>query len=76
MDVFGYIGLALGLLAIAKKQMFAFRLWHIASSTSYIIYGILLSAYPIIVSGLLFICIHLYNLNKSINQEKAAKNEH
>lgn len=69
-DVYGYIGLGFGLFAITKKNMLSFRLWHIVSSISYMIYGILLFAPPIVIAGLLFVTIHLYNLHRMTKKEK------
>ena len=61
-DLFGYLAVFTGLYAVSKKRMFPFRIWHIISCLCYIIYGILNPAYPILVSGTLFIIIHLYNI--------------
>ena len=53
-DIVGYLALGLGLFAISKKNMITFRLWHIASAVCYILFGLLLSAIPIITGGVLF----------------------
>ncbi|WP_348737381.1 YgjV family protein [Tenacibaculum sp. 190524A02b] len=58
-----------GLYAVSKKKMLSFRIWHIVSCVCYIIYGIFSKAYPIFVSGLLFICIHIYQLIKLTKTE-------
>lgn len=63
-DVIGYLAVALGLFAVTKKSILFFRLWHVMSCLCYIVYVVLNPAYPILVSGMLFIVIHLYHLNK------------
>ncbi|WP_196888289.1 YgjV family protein [Aureivirga sp. CE67] len=63
-DSFAYLAIATGLYAISKKKMLSFRLWHIASCVSYIIYGILKPATPILISGILFSAIHLFQIYK------------
>ncbi|WP_196894738.1 YgjV family protein [Aureivirga marina] len=63
-DSFAYLAIATGLYAISKKKMLSFRLWHIVSCISYIIYGILKPAIPLIISGLLFSVIHLFQIYK------------
>lgn len=67
-DIFGYLAIAVGLFAISRKSLFSLRLWHLISSILYLIYGLFTLAYPVIVSGVLFIFIHLYNLNKIVKQ--------
>ncbi|TRX59366.1 hypothetical protein FNH22_09360 [Fulvivirga sp. M361] len=63
-DIFGYLAVGIGLFAVTKKSLLSFRLWHVVSCLCYMVYGILNPAYPILVSGALFIVIHLYRLNK------------
>lgn len=68
-DIIGYLALGVGLFAISKKEIFSLRLWHLTSSVLYLTYGIFLQAYPVITSGILFIFIHLYNLNKLLSEK-------
>lgn len=63
-EILGYIAIATGFFAITKKEMGAFRLWHLISSFFYIIYGIFLNSSPLIIAGVVFCIIHLYHLNK------------
>jgi len=63
-DILGYLAVTTGLYAVTKKRMLPFRIWHIISCLLYIGYGLLNPAYPILVSGLLYIVIHLYSLRK------------
>ena len=66
-DAIGYLAVITGLYAVTKKQMLPFRIWHIISCLLYMLYGIFNPAYPVLVSGSLFIVIHAYSLRKSKN---------
>lgn len=63
-EALGYLAIATGFFAITKKDMGAFRLWHLISSFLYIIYGYLLQSSPLIIAGIIFCIIHLYHLRK------------
>lgn len=63
-EILGYIAIATGFFAIAKKEMGAFRLWHLVSSFFYIIYGLFLESSPLVIAGIVFCVIHLYHLRK------------
>ncbi|WP_273274520.1 YgjV family protein [Maribacter polysiphoniae] len=63
-ELLGYIAIATGFFAITKKEMGAFRLWHLISSFFYIIYGVFLESTPLIIAGVVFCIIHVYHLNK------------
>lgn len=72
-DAFGYLAVLTGLYAVSKKRMFPFRIWHIISCLCYIIYGVLNPAYPILVSGTLFIAIHLYKIKSYTNRNQFSR---
>lgn len=63
-EILGYLAIAAGFFAITKKEMGAFRLWHLISSFLYIIYGYFLQSIPLIISGIIFCIIHLFHLRK------------
>lgn len=63
-EILGYLAIATGFFAITKKEMGAFRLWHLISSFFYIIYGFLLQSSPLIIAGIIFCIIHLYHIRK------------
>lgn len=63
-EILGYIAIGTGFFAITKKEMGAFRLWHLVSSFFYIIYGLFLQSNPLIIAGIIFCIIHLYYLRK------------
>ena len=63
-EVLGYLAIATGFFAITKKEMGAFRVWHLISSVFYIVYGILLKSSPLIIAGIIFSIIHIYHIRK------------
>ncbi|MFT4802242.1 MAG: hypothetical protein ACI93N_002019 [Flavobacteriaceae bacterium] len=63
-EILGYVAIATGFFAITKKEMGAFRLWHLVSSFFYIIYGLFLKSSPLIIAGIVFCIIHMYHLRK------------
>ncbi|WP_422860679.1 YgjV family protein [Flagellimonas sp. S174] len=73
-DAIGYIAVITGLYAVTKKQMLPFRIWHIISCLLYMAYGFFNPAYPVLVSGSLFIVIHVYSLRKSKSSKKHSRN--
>ncbi|MBD0777641.1 YgjV family protein [Maribacter sp. ANRC-HE7] len=63
-ELLGYIAITAGFLALTKKEMGAFRLWHLISSFFYIIYGVFLESMPLIIASIVFCIIHVYHLKK------------
>lgn len=72
-DAVGYIAVIAGLYAVTKKQMLPFRIWHIISCLLYMVYGFFNPAYPVFISGLLFIVIHVYSLRKSNSSKSTCR---
>lgn len=73
-EILGYVAIATGFFAITKKEMGAFRLWHLVSSFFYIIYGFFLNSSPLIIAGLVFCIIHIYHLRK-LRKDKNKKKQ-
>ncbi|WP_339707804.1 YgjV family protein [uncultured Kriegella sp.] len=73
-EILGYIAIATGFYAITKKEMGAFRLWHLVSSFFYIIYGVFLESSPLIIAGIVFCVIHVFHLKK-LNMKKNQMNK-
>ncbi len=63
-EILGYLAIGTGFFAITKKEMGAFRLWHMISSFLYIFYGFLLQSIPLVIAGAIFCVIHFYHLRK------------
>ncbi len=63
-EIIGYIAIGTGFFAISKNDMTTFRIWHLISSFFYIIYGLFLNSYPLVIAGAVFCIIHAFHLNK------------
>ena len=63
-DIIGYVALALSLLAISMKTMLVLRYIHAAAAATYILYGLLIDAIPLMLGGSLFMVIHLIHITK------------
>ena len=63
-DLVGYIGLGLNLYSMYTRGEYKLRLFSIIANAIYIIYGILLSAMPIVIGCTIAIILHVYRLKK------------
>jgi len=63
-DYFGYFSSAVIVIAFMVNDIFWLRVFNIIGCSLFIIYGFLLTAYPVIVLNLLVISINLYKLYK------------
>lgn len=63
-EILGYTAIVTGFFAITKKDMGAFRFWHLVSSFFYNFYGLFLESSLLIVAGIIFCIIHIYHLRK------------
>lgn len=73
-EIIGYLAIGTGFFAISKNDMTTFRVWHLISSFFYIIYGLFLNSYPLVIAGAVFCVIHVYHLRK-IRQAKNSINK-
>ncbi|WP_258103598.1 hypothetical protein [Marinoscillum sp. MHG1-6] len=69
-EIIGYIALGLGLLAISMKEMMILRIFHALSALAYLIYGATIGAHPVMLAGVLFICIHGYHIFQLIKKRQ------
>ena len=72
-DIIGYLALSISLFAISRRKMKSLRWWHLAASIIYVIYGFIISAYPVAFGALLFASIHIFNLIKIYKPFKREK---
>ena len=63
-EIFGYMAMTVVIASILMKDMAKLRLLGILSSAMFIIYGLVLSAYPIVLMNVLVIAINTYRLLK------------
>ena len=63
-ELIGYLGSALIVASLSMKSILRLRLLGLAGATVFTIYGVLISAYPIVITNLVIVGIHLYFLRK------------
>ncbi|WP_196889326.1 hypothetical protein [Aureivirga sp. CE67] len=63
-EIIGFLALIISVIAVSMTNIVRYRIIHLASSIVYVLYGFMISAFPIIIGALLFMTIHLYHLWK------------
>lgn len=63
-DIIGYSALAINLYSMSVKGEYKLRLISAIANFIYIIYGILISAFPIIIGCSIAVLLHTYGLNR------------
>ena len=71
-DIIGYLALTLSLLAISMKTMLILRYIHAAAAATYVIYGVMIDAFPLMLGGALFMIIHLIHIVRLWKAKKPA----
>jgi hypothetical protein len=61
-EIWGYISMVFVLLSMLMKDMKKLRIINSISCAMFIIYGVVLGAYPIVLLNVLVILINLYRL--------------
>lgn len=62
-DFIGYSALMLNLYSMSTKGEYKLRLLSAVANLIYILYGILISAFPIIIGCSIAVVLHIYRLN-------------
>jgi hypothetical protein len=63
-EIWGYISMAVVLISMLMKNMKKLRIINSISCAMFIIYGVILGAYPIVLLNVLVICINVFRLIK------------
>ena len=63
-DILGYIGVVLSLSAMAMKKIMHLRVLSLLANVIYMVYALLLSAYPILIGCGIAVGIHIYHIHK------------
>lgn len=61
-QIIGYVGSALILVSVTRTSILKLRLFGLAGSTTFLIYSLLIGAYPIAVVNVVVIFVHLFFL--------------
>ncbi len=63
-EIFGYISMVVVLISTMMKDMKLLRIINSIGCLMFIIYGLILSAYPIVLMNSIVILIHIWRLYK------------
>lgn len=66
-DTIGYIALITNLYSMSKNSELKLRLLSLIANSIYIVYGILMNAFPIIIGGSIAVLLHAYHLKRLKN---------
>jgi len=66
----GYLALGINLYSMSTKGEYKLRLISLIANSIYVIYGILLGAFPIIAGGTIAVLLHTFRLNKLKKRKK------
>ncbi len=69
-NIIGYLALGINLYSMSTKGEYKLRLISLIANSIYVIYGVLLGAYPIIVGGTIAVLLHTFRLSKLKKREK------
>ncbi len=61
-EAIAYIALVISLISMSMRDMMKLRFFHITSSLLYGIYGFFIASTPLVISAIVFIGIHCYQL--------------
>ena len=61
-EIIGYLAPAFLVLSFLFKDMFKLRLINSVGCVFFIIYGFLISAYPVVIANVIVVCINIYHL--------------
>lgn len=73
-SVVGYFGLLLNLYSMSLKGEFKLRLFSLLANCIYIIYGVLIEAYPILIGSSIAVLLHAVRI-KTIIYDRNQKSE-
>ncbi len=73
-DIIGYSALVINLYSMSVKGEYKLRLLSAIANFIYIIYGLLISAFPIIIGCTIAVILHLYRLSE-LNKKRYVENQ-
>jgi hypothetical protein len=59
-ELIGYVGSALIVVSLTRTSLLKFRLWGLVGSMTFLVYSLLIEAYPIAIVNVVIITIHLW----------------
>jgi len=68
-EIIGYIGSGLIVLSLSMKSILRLRLVGLAGAITFLIYGLLISAYPIVITNVVIIGIQIFFLRRLLGKK-------
>lgn len=69
-EVIGYVGSALIVISLTRTSLLKFRLFGLAGSMTFLVYSLLIGAYPIAVVNVVIIAIHLWFIRNLLSRDQ------
>ncbi len=69
-EIVGWIGSALVVVSLTQRSIFKLRLIGVGAAASFLVYGILIGAYPLVIVNVVVIAVHLYFLRKLTRRQE------
>lgn len=69
-EIIGYVGSAFIVVSLTRKSIVKLRLFGLAGTITFLVYAILIEAYPIAIVNVVIIGIHVYFLRQLLSKQK------
>lgn len=63
-NIIGFVGLLINLYSMSKKGEYKLRLISMIANAIYVLYGILIHAWPVIIGSFIAVCLHGYHIHR------------
>ena len=63
-QLIGFLALAINLYGMSSKGEYRLRIFSLLANSIYLVYGVLILAYPIIIGCCIAILLHTYHINR------------
>lgn len=69
-EVIGYVASALIVASLAMTSVLRLRTISLLGSIAYVVYGVLLSAWPIVIANSIIACLNIWNIYRELTSRK------
>ena len=69
-EVIGYVASALIVASLAMTSVLRLRTISLLGSIAYVVYGVLLSAWPIVIANSIIACLNIWNIYRELTSKK------
>lgn len=71
----GYLASVLIALSMFMKDIVKLRFINLVGSLCFVIYGLVIKAYPVALTNIIIVCVNLYYLYKITNEKHKSENK-